>query len=86
MPSITVPDYSGGSLVNLVAELEHRLTDSSVSPPLHDHFAKLIPEASTYVLFLFDGLGTRQLDHPAAAPFAESLERAWIRRSLPRRR
>ena len=74
MPSITVPDYSGGSLVNLVAELEHRLTGSSPSPPLHDDLAGLIPEASTYVLFLFDGLGTLQLDHPAAAPFAGALK------------
>ena len=74
MSSITVPDYSGGSLVNLVAELEYRLTGSSASPPLHDHLAKLIPEASTYVLFLFDGLGTLQLDHPAAAPFAGALK------------
>jgi hypothetical protein len=58
MPSITIPDYSGGSLVNLVAEFEHRLTGSSSSPPLHDNLTALIPEASTYVLFLFDGLGT----------------------------
>jgi hypothetical protein len=70
MPSITVPDYSGGSLVNLVAELEERLTGSSASPPLHEDLAALIPEASTYVLFLFDGLGSLQLDQPAAAPFA----------------
>ena len=62
VPSITVPDYSGGSLVNLVAEFEHRLTGTSPSPPLHDYQAALIPEASTYVLFLFDGLGTLQLD------------------------
>jgi hypothetical protein len=73
-PSTTVPDYSGGSLVNLVAELEHRLTGSSSSPRLHDHLAEFIPDASTYVLFLFDGLGTLQLDHPAAAPFAEDLK------------
>jgi len=74
MPSITVPDYSGGSLVNLMAELEQRLTGSSVSPPLHDDLSVLIPEAETYVLFLFDGLGTLQLDHPAATPFAGALK------------
>jgi len=74
MPSITVPDYSGGSLVNLMADFEQRLTGSSVSPALHDNLAGLIPEAKTYVLFLFDGLGTLQLDHPAAAPFAGALK------------
>jgi hypothetical protein len=74
VPSITVPDYSGGSLVNLVAELEHRLSGSSASPRLHDELSGLIPEGSTYVLFLFDGLGARQLDHPAAAPFAGSMK------------
>ena len=74
MSSITVPDYSGGSLVNLVAELEYRLIGSSPSPPLHDNLAGLIPGVSTYVLFLFDGLGTLQLDHPAATPFVGSLK------------
>jgi hypothetical protein len=73
VPSITVPDYSGGSLVNLVAELEYRLTGSSAAPRLSDDLGALIPEADTYVLFLFDGLGALQLDHPAAAPLAESL-------------
>jgi hypothetical protein len=74
MASITVSDYSGGSLVNLVAELEHRLIGSSASPRLHNDLATHIPEALTYVLFLFDGLGTLQLDHPAAAPFAGALK------------
>jgi len=69
---ITVPDYSGGSLVNLMAELEHRLTGSSASPRLHPHFADLLPEADTYVLCLFDGLGSGQLGHPAAGPLRES--------------
>ncbi len=62
---LTPPDYSGGSLVNLVAELEHRLTGSAPSPRLHPTLAAAIPEAATYVLMLFDGLGDAQLDHPA---------------------
>ena len=66
----TLPDYSGGSLVNLVAELERRLIGSSPSPPLHDALATLIPEASSYVLVLFDGLGSGQLEHPAAHSMA----------------
>ena len=70
---ITLPDYDGGSLVNLVAELEHRLTGASVSPPLHPHLAGHIPTAETYVLCLFDGLGAGQLGHPAARPLADSM-------------
>ncbi len=72
MPSITVPDYGGGSLLNLVSELEHRMTGSSPSPRLHPHLADLIPVGHSYVLFVFDGLGTLQLDHPDAASLAAS--------------
>lgn len=61
-----IPDYSGGSLVNLLAELEHRLAGDSPSPPLHPDLAALIPEAPTYLLFLLDGLGDHQLTHQAA--------------------
>ncbi|GMQ84797.1 MAG: alkaline phosphatase family protein [Acidimicrobiia bacterium] len=82
MPSIIVPDYSGGSLVNLVAELEHRLIGSSPSPRLHPHLGDLIPIAGTYVIFLFDGLGAGQLAHPSAAPFAAS-HRAAIDSPFP---
>ena len=73
VPSITIPDYSGGSLVNLVAELETRLAGSSLAPPLHPDLATLIPSGRTYILFLFDGLGAQQLEHPAAAPLTRSL-------------
>lgn len=65
------PSYSGSGLVNLVAELEWQLTGASVAPRLSDD--SQIPEASTYVLVLFDGLGTSQLDHHDAAPFRTSL-------------
>jgi len=82
MPSITVPDYDGGSLVNLVSELEHRLTGSSPSPRLHPHLADLIPMGHSYVLFLFDGLGALQLDHPDAAALAAS-HRATIDTPFP---
>ena len=66
--SLRLPDYAGGSLVNLVAELEHRLTGNALHPGLHRDVATLIPDAATYVLVLFDGLGDGQLTHPAAAP------------------
>lgn len=64
------PDYTGGGLVNLVAELERRLTGSAPSPGLHPHLAAAVPEGATYLLVLFDGLGDHQLAHPAAAPLA----------------
>jgi hypothetical protein len=67
VPSITVPDYAGGSLVNLIAELETRLGASPPSPRLHPALGALIPEATSYVLVVFDGLGDLQLDHPVAA-------------------
>jgi hypothetical protein len=69
---LVLPDYLGGSVVNLSAELEVRLTGSSVAPPLHRELAVLVPRASTYVLVLFDGLGDHQLAHRAAAPLAVS--------------
>lgn len=58
------PSYNGTGLVNLVAEIEHHLTGSSSSPGLAD--ASLVPEASTYVLVLFDGLGVAQMEHRGA--------------------
>ncbi|MDF1596391.1 MAG: alkaline phosphatase family protein [Acidimicrobiia bacterium] len=62
------PDYSGGGLVNLAAELEFRLRGEHLSPRLYSDLVATIPDASTYVLALFDGLGDLQLAHPAAAP------------------
>jgi hypothetical protein len=64
--ALTPPDYLGGSLVNLIAELERRLTGSAVQPGLHPALASTIPDADSYVLVLFDGLGDRQLEHRAA--------------------
>jgi hypothetical protein len=69
---IIVPDYSGGSLVNLVAELEYRLTGESVSPRLNEELRFEIPTGESYVLVLFDGLGSRQLGHSAARDLASS--------------
>lgn len=60
------PSSEARGLVNLAAELEHRLTGASVSPRLAPDLAGQIPEADTYVLVLFDGLGMAQLGHPAA--------------------
>lgn len=65
-----LPDYSGGSLANLVAELERRLIGSAPLPGLHAALAAKVPTASTYVIALFDGLGDHQLAHPRAATLA----------------
>ncbi len=76
------PDYAGGGLVNLVAELERRLGGAAPSLGLHDDLAAMIPEASTYVLVLMDGLGDHQLSHPAARPLAAS-RRGAVDASFP---
>lgn len=60
------PDYSGTGLLNLVAEIEVRLTGTSRTQSLASNLASTIPEASSIVLVLFDGLGDLQLDHPRA--------------------
>ncbi|NND83716.1 MAG: hypothetical protein HKN46_01050, partial [Acidimicrobiia bacterium] len=65
-----LPDYAGGSIVNLIAELERRLSGGAPSPGLHPHLAATIPEAETYVVLLIDGLGAHQLGHPAASTLA----------------
>ena len=70
MENIVIPDYEGGSLVNLVAELEFRLTGESVAPRLHQALRDLLPDAESYVLVLFDGLGSHQLNHGSASNLA----------------
>lgn len=76
------PDYTGGGLVNVVAELEQRLSGYSASPGLRGDLAALIPDAASYVLVLFDGLGDHQLAHPQAGPLAAS-RKATIDASFP---
>ncbi|MCB1245732.1 MAG: alkaline phosphatase family protein [Acidimicrobiia bacterium] len=60
------PSYDGRGLVNLVAEIEHRLTGGASSPRLEPAIADGIPSGDGVVLVLFDGLGSMQLDHRAA--------------------
>jgi hypothetical protein len=66
---MTPPDYAGGSIVNLVASIEQRLTGSTTGVPLRD---ELVPESSSYLLVLLDGLGDGQLAHSDAAALATS--------------
>jgi hypothetical protein len=70
MPTISVPDYRGGSLINLAAEIEARLGGDPQSPRLHDRLGDLLPAADGYVLVVFDGLGSGQTDLPGAESFA----------------
>jgi hypothetical protein len=66
------PGFNGRSIVNVVAELERRLTGSSASPGLSPELAGLVPEAGSYVILLFDGLGDAQLYNRAAATLLEA--------------
>ncbi len=59
-------------LVDLINELERRLTGSAPGPWLPGPGTVAIPEADTYVLVLFDGLGSHQLAHPAAGDLRRS--------------
>ena len=72
MPTISVPDYAGGSIVNLMAHIEMQLTGSAASPPLHEHLSRLVNSAKGYVVVVFDGLGSAQLDHQEAGPLARA--------------
>ncbi len=65
------PSYDGSGLVSLVSELELKMTGTSTFPGLSDGSA--IPEAATYVLVLFDGLGLAQLERPEAAVFRSTV-------------
>lgn len=67
------PSYTGSGLVNLVAEIERRMTGDSPSPGLAD--GPTLAETASSVLVLFDGLGIAQLDHPEAMVFRSSLAR-----------
>lgn len=61
------PSYDGHGLVNLIAEIEGRFTGDPAWSGLSSDLAASIPDASTYVVVLFDGLGIAQLEHPDAA-------------------
>ena len=63
------PDYAGTGLLNLVAEIEVRLTGTAQANVLTADLAAKIPEASSIILVLFDGLGDLQLHHPEAEVF-----------------
>ncbi len=61
------PSYDGRGLVNLVADIEHRLSGSAEAPTLHTEIGHNVPQVDGYVVVLFDGLGHHQLDHANAS-------------------
>ena len=67
------PSYDGRGLVNLIGEIEYRLSRQAASSRLETTLAEAIPDAATYVLVLFDGLGIAQLSHTEASSFAGAL-------------
>jgi hypothetical protein len=66
------PDYAGRGLLNLVAEIEARLTGTAQSEGLTPNLASAIPDAASIVLVLFDGLGDLQLNHHEAEIFRQA--------------
>jgi hypothetical protein len=65
--SFRTPDYVGGGLLNLTAEIERRLIGDAPHPGLDPDLASRLPDGESYVLVLFDGLGDHQLEHSAAS-------------------
>jgi hypothetical protein len=67
---LTLPFVPGRRLVDLINELERRLAGQAPGPGLAADLAEAIPDASSYVFVLFDGLGhppTRSRRRPLAA-------------------
>ena len=77
-----VPSYEGDSLVNLLAELEIRLTGRSPTRGLRSDLADLIPHKRNYVLVINDGLGARQLARPGAGGLRR-FQRAVLKAPFP---
>ena len=70
------------NLNDLMGELERRMTGGASLSGLQPDLAASIPDANTYVVVLFDGLGIAQLDHPDATIFRES-NRGVLRSPFP---
>lgn len=66
------PDYAGTGLLNLVAEIETRLTGTAQSERLTPNLGSSIPDSSSIILVLFDGLGDLQLNHVRAEAFRQA--------------
>ena len=67
------PSYDSRGLVNLVSEIETRFGGIPPASGLAPDLATAIPDATSYVVVLFDGLGIAQLAHPGADRLSGSL-------------
>jgi hypothetical protein len=68
------PDYTGRSLVNLVAHVEQRLTGDAPSPGLAHDLAVAMPRGEGAVMLLIDGLGFEMVRELAdASPLKAAL-------------
>lgn len=67
-----LPDHAGGSIANLMNEVTSRLGVPGPLPGLHPGPATAVPQAETYVVVVFDGLGAGQLAAPEARTLAAS--------------
>lgn len=56
-----------------MAEIEYRLTGASAWSRVDPELSQAIPDADTYVLVLFDGLGVAQLEHERGASLAGAM-------------
>ncbi len=73
MTASLTPNVPGSAgLVNLVAELEYRLGGTPLSPGFDASMSAPVPSAPGYVLVVFDGLGSGQLDIAEARELAAS--------------
>ncbi|MDE0234777.1 MAG: alkaline phosphatase family protein [bacterium] len=77
-----LPSYEGDNLVNLVAELEIRLTGRSPTRGLRPDLADLIPHGRNYLLVVIDGLGDYQLA-PLSARRLRQSRRAVLKAPFP---
>ena len=82
VPDDLMPSYEGDNLVNLLAELEIRLTGRSPTRGLRSDLADLIPHRRNYVLVINDGLGVHQLAHPSVGRLRRS-QRAVLGAPFP---
>ena len=62
-PALVLPDYGGGSLVNLMSSIATALGGSSPSPPLAVLPPQALAGAHHLVLLVVDGLGLDYLSH-----------------------
>ena len=77
------PDYSGGSLVNLIATVVGSRGGKAQHPPLRNLPAKEVGEARNIVLLIVDGLGDNYLRRRGAGSELARRRRASLTSVFP---